>query len=80
MLGLFNFYTGIDNVFDWPQPLGLLGLEGGNPYDLIGRSFYAGTTIDFQDRATGSKLSGTAVGWPFSLLQGDRALGVALVH
>lgn len=43
----FNFYMGIDNVFDSPPPRGLLGTGAGDPYDPIGRYFYAGATIDF---------------------------------
>ena len=38
----FNFYIGADNVFDRLPPFGLLGNEGGNPFDPIGRYFYAG--------------------------------------
>jgi len=43
----FQFYIGADNVFDTDPPLGILGNEGGAPYDNIGRYFYAGATIDF---------------------------------
>lgn len=38
----FNFYVGMDNVFDKKPPLGLLGTAGGDPYDSFGRYFYAG--------------------------------------
>ena len=38
----FTFYIGMDNVFDSLPPFGLLGNEGGNPYDPIGRFMYAG--------------------------------------
>ncbi|WP_313911103.1 hypothetical protein [Sphingopyxis sp. SE2] len=38
----FNFYVGIDNVFDKLPPLGLLGTAGGDPFDSFGRYFYAG--------------------------------------
>lgn len=38
----FNFYFGIDNVFDKLPPLGLLGTAGGDPFDSFGRYFYAG--------------------------------------
>lgn len=38
----FNFYVGMDNVFDKKPPLGLLGTAGGDPYDTFGRYFYAG--------------------------------------
>ena len=38
----FNFYVGIDNVFDKLPPLGLLGTAAGDPFDSFGRYFYAG--------------------------------------
>ena len=43
----FNFYMGVDNLFDKAPPLGLLGTAGGDPYESIGRYFYAGATVDF---------------------------------
>ena len=43
----FEFYAGVDNMFDTKPPLGLLGTAGGDPYDSIGRYFYAGAVIDF---------------------------------
>ncbi len=43
----FNFYLGIDNIFDTPPPLGLLSTGAGDPFDPIGRYFYAGATVDF---------------------------------
>jgi outer membrane receptor protein involved in Fe transport len=43
----FQFYMGVDNVFDTQPPFGLLGTGGGDPFDPIGRYFYAGATIDF---------------------------------
>lgn len=43
----FNFYLGADNIFDTKPPLGLLGTAGGDPFDSIGRYFYAGATVDF---------------------------------
>jgi outer membrane receptor protein involved in Fe transport len=43
----FQFYVGVDNVFDTQPPFGLQGNEGGVPFDNIGRYFYAGATIDF---------------------------------
>jgi outer membrane receptor protein involved in Fe transport len=43
----FQFYMGVDNVFDTQPPFGQLGVGGGDPYDPIGRYFYAGATIDF---------------------------------
>ena len=42
----FNFYVGVDNIFDSKPPLGLLG-TGVEPFDAIGRYFYGGATIDF---------------------------------
>jgi outer membrane receptor protein involved in Fe transport len=38
----FNFYVGVDNVFDKQPPLGLLGTAAGDPFDSFGRYFYAG--------------------------------------
>jgi len=43
----FSFYTGVDNFTDKLPPLGLIGNEGGNGYDPIGRYFYAGFRADF---------------------------------
>lgn len=43
----FQFYMGVDNVFDTLPPLFLMGSEGGVPYDPIGRFFYAGARVDF---------------------------------
>ena len=43
----FQFYIGVDNVFDTSPPAGLLGTGAGDPYDAIGRYFYAGATVDF---------------------------------
>ncbi len=43
----FNFYVGMDNVFDTKPPLGLLGTAGGDPYDTTGRFFYAGFKASF---------------------------------
>ena len=40
--GKFNFYVGVDNLFDTKPPLGLLGTAGGDPFDTTGRFFYAG--------------------------------------
>ena len=34
-------------MFDTKPPLGLLGTAGGDPYNSIGRYFYAGAVIDF---------------------------------
>jgi outer membrane receptor protein involved in Fe transport len=43
----FEFYGGIDNIFDTPPPFGVFGTGGGDPYDPIGRYFYAGAQVDF---------------------------------
>ena len=43
----YNFYIGIDNLMDKKPPFGLLGTAGGDPYDTIGRFFYAGFNADF---------------------------------
>jgi outer membrane receptor protein involved in Fe transport len=39
-------YGGADNVTNELPPLGLLGTAGGDPFDSIGRYFYAGVKID----------------------------------
>ena len=41
----YQFYVGADNVTNQLPPLGLLGNEGGDPYDPYGRTFYAGFKI-----------------------------------
>lgn len=43
----FDFYLGVDNMFDKDPPLGLLGTAGGDPYDTFGRFLYAGATVRF---------------------------------
>jgi len=43
----FTFYLGVDNIFDTPPPGGNLGTAAGDPFDPIGRYFYAGATVDF---------------------------------
>jgi outer membrane receptor protein involved in Fe transport len=43
----FQFYGGVDNIFDTAPPLGLTGTAAGDPFDAIGRYFYAGATVDF---------------------------------
>lgn len=43
---LVAIYGGVDNVTDELPPLGLLGTAGGDPFDSIGRYFYAGVKID----------------------------------
>jgi outer membrane receptor protein involved in Fe transport len=42
----FEFYVGVDNMFDTKPPFGQLGTAGGDPYDTFGRYFYAGFTVD----------------------------------
>ena len=42
----YNFYVGIDNVFDVQPPFGQLGTAGGDPYDTFGRFFYAGFRLN----------------------------------
>lgn len=44
----FEFYFGVDNLFDKLPPLGLLGNEaGGAIYSNVGRQFYAGFKANF---------------------------------
>lgn len=44
----FNFYGGIDNVFNRQPPFGLTGVGGGSGiYDTRGRFFYAGVKAKF---------------------------------
>lgn len=43
----FQFYGGVDNVFDRAPPLGSLGTAGGDPFDPTGRYFYMGGQVDF---------------------------------
>ncbi|MDP9414155.1 MAG: TonB-dependent receptor, partial [Pseudomonadota bacterium] len=43
----FRFYAGVDNAFDRDPPLGLLGTAGGDPYQNVGRFFYAGAEVKF---------------------------------
>lgn len=43
----FRFHVGVDNVGNRKPPLGLLGVAGGDPFDSIGRFFYAGARVDF---------------------------------
>jgi outer membrane receptor protein involved in Fe transport len=40
-----RFYIGVDNLFDTKPPFGLLGTAGGDPYNTIGRFFYAGFNV-----------------------------------
>jgi outer membrane receptor protein involved in Fe transport len=41
----FNFYVGVDNLFDVQPPVGQIGTAGGDPYDTYGRYFYAGFNV-----------------------------------
>jgi outer membrane receptor protein involved in Fe transport len=43
----FDFYVGVDNLFDKKPPLGLLGTAAGDPYDSTGRFMYAGVRAEF---------------------------------
>ena len=43
----FQFYVGVDNLTNKKPPFGLVGNEGGNPYDPFGRYMYAGAKVDF---------------------------------
>jgi outer membrane receptor protein involved in Fe transport len=44
----FNFYLGVDNIFNRQPPLGLTGVGGGSGiYSNRGRFFYAGATAKF---------------------------------
>ena len=45
----YNFYVGIDNLFNRMPPLGLTGAGAGSGiYDSFGRFFYAGAVIDLK--------------------------------
>jgi len=44
----FSFYAGVDNLTDRAPPLGQLGTAGGDPYDSIGRYFFAGVNVNFR--------------------------------
>lgn len=43
----FQFYVGVDNLLNKKPPFGLVGNEGGNPYDPYRRYMYAGAKVDF---------------------------------
>ncbi|MEZ0243395.1 MAG: TonB-dependent receptor [Sphingomonas sp.] len=43
----FTLYLGVDNIMDTMPPYGLLGTAGGDPFDVVGRYFYAGFNVDF---------------------------------
>lgn len=43
----YQFYVGVDNLLNKKPPFGLIGNEGGNPYDPYGRYMYAGARVDF---------------------------------
>lgn len=48
-LDKYNFYVGVDNVFNKLPPLGLTGAGAGSGiYNNIGRFFYAGAVIDLK--------------------------------
>lgn len=42
----YNFYVGVDNLFDNDPPFGQLGTAGGDPYDTFGRYYYAGFRLN----------------------------------
>jgi outer membrane receptor protein involved in Fe transport len=45
----YNFYVGVDNLFNRLPPLGLTGAGNGSGiYDNFGRTFYAGAVIDLK--------------------------------
>ncbi|GAL99893.1 putative TonB-dependent receptor [Sphingomonas parapaucimobilis NBRC 15100] len=43
----FRFYVGVDNLTDVKPPYDLIGTASGDPYDNIGRFFYAGFKANF---------------------------------
>ena len=43
----FRFYVGVDNLTDFKPPYDLIGTAAGDPYDNIGRFFYAGFKANF---------------------------------
>jgi outer membrane receptor protein involved in Fe transport len=43
----FTLYLGVDNVLDTQPPYGLLGTAAGDPFDAVGRYFYAGFNVNF---------------------------------
>jgi len=43
----FRFYVGVDNLTDFKPPYDLIGTASGDPYDNIGRFFYAGFKANF---------------------------------
>ncbi|MFN3675239.1 MAG: TonB-dependent receptor domain-containing protein [Sphingomonas pseudosanguinis] len=43
----FRFYVGVDNLTDVKPPYDLIGTAAGDPYDNIGRFFYAGFKANF---------------------------------
>jgi outer membrane receptor protein involved in Fe transport len=48
-LDKYNFYVGVDNVFNKLPPLGLSGAGAGSGiYSNLGRFFYAGATLDLK--------------------------------
>jgi outer membrane receptor protein involved in Fe transport len=43
----FTLYLGVDNIMDTLPPYGLLGTAAGDPFDVVGRYFYAGFNVNF---------------------------------
>lgn len=43
----FEFYAGVNNLFDKLPPLGELGTVGGSPFDSFGRNFFVGVSAEF---------------------------------
>jgi len=43
----FKFYLGVNNLTDKLPPYDLLGTENGDPFNPLGRSFYAGVELKF---------------------------------
>jgi outer membrane receptor protein involved in Fe transport len=45
----FNFYVGVDNIFDKLPPVGLTGVGAGSGiYSDLGRFIYAGAVVDIK--------------------------------
>ena len=43
----YRFYLGVNNVTDQLPPYDLIGTEGGDPFNPVGRSFFAGVEVKF---------------------------------
>jgi len=41
-----SVFGGVDNLTNELPPLGLLGLTSGEPWDAIGRYYYAGVKVE----------------------------------